>query len=84
MIIHDEKNHKFRLDSPEGESYLEYSRDGKTITALHTIVPDALSGRGIAGSLATEFYKWVSDNGYILKSECSYVSAWLKRKKITI
>lgn len=84
MIFHDEKNHAFKLAAPEGEAYLEYSRDGKIVTALHTVVPDALSGQGIAGNLTKAFYKWVSDNGFVLKSECSYVSAWLKRNKITL
>lgn len=84
MIIHDEKNHVFTWNTSAGEAYLEYSRSGTMVTALHTIVPDALSGQGIAAALTKEFYQWVSDNGFTLQSECSYVSAWLKRYKITL
>ncbi|MDY6084707.1 MAG: GNAT family N-acetyltransferase [Dialister sp.] len=84
MIFHDEKNHTFKLAAPEGEAYLEYSRNGNAVTALHTVVPDAMSGKGIAGELTEAFYQWVSDNRFILKSECSYVSAWLKRNKKTL
>ena len=84
MIIHNEKAHRFEIEYPEGTAYLEYTENDGVITVIHTMVPDALSGRGIAAKLAEAFYAWVSENHYPLKSDCSYMTAWLKRNKIEI
>ena len=79
MVIHDEANHKFTMNFPEGTPYLEYSLDGGVFTVLHTVVPKELGGRGLAAELATAAYDWAAKNNFILKSECSYMTAWLKR-----
>lgn len=52
MVTHDIKNHKFKIESPKGLSCLEYDLTGHVFTVLHTIVPAALSGKGLAAQLA--------------------------------
>ncbi len=84
MIRHNIEAHKFELEDPKGTSYLEYTVEDGTITVIHTIVPDALSGQGIAAKLAKAFYDWVSQNHLTFRSDCSYMTAWLKRHKIEI
>ena len=80
MITHNTKTHRFEIEYPEGTAYLEYEdKDG-----VVTVLPDALSGQGIAARLAKAFYDWVSENHYPMKSDCSYMTAWLKRNKIKI
>jgi len=79
MVIHDEKNHMFKMEFPEGTPHLEYSLENGIFTVLHTVVPKELGGRGLAAELASAAYEWAEKNGFIVKSECSYMSAWLKR-----
>lgn len=81
MITHDLEQKKFIIENPEGTSYIEYTDDNGCYTVIHTIVPKELSGRGIAAQLCDAFYNWVSENHYPMKSECSYMTAWLKRNK---
>ncbi len=51
VVIHDMQEHRFKIEDPKGLCYLEYSEDGNNqFTVLHTIVPDELSGRGLAAS----------------------------------
>lgn len=83
MITHNEDLHMFEINYPEGRAYLEYTEDNGTVTVIHTIVPKALGGRGIAASLAEAFYRWASENRHPVKSDCSYMTAWMKRNKIT-
>ena len=84
MVIHDSPHHRFIIDDPQGLCYLEYEdRDG-TLWVIHTVVPKALGGRGLAGELADAFYRWVSENRYPFASDCSYMTAWLKRHRIEI
>lgn len=64
---------------PEGEAYMEYDISGGALTVLHTRVPDALGGQGIAGKLAEEVAAFSKERHFTLKSECTYMTAWLKR-----
>ncbi len=81
MVTHDTKHHMFKIENPQGDSYLEYTLDNNRFTVLHTIVPPAFSGQGLAGKLASAAYDWASSQKYEIKSECSYMTAWLKREK---
>ena len=64
---------------PEGEAYMEYEIAGGTLTVMHTRVPDALSGRGLAGELAKRVAAFAKDAGLALASECMYMTAWLEK-----
>ena len=70
VVIHDMQEHRFKIEDPKGLCYLEYSEDGNNqFTVLHTIVPDELSGRGLAAQLAQAFYDWIRSNNYSMKSD---------------
>lgn len=81
MVIHDVQSRKFKIKSPEGLSYLEYDLTGHVFTVLHTIVPIALSGKGLASQLADAAYSWALKNRYTIRSDCTYMTAWMKRNK---
>ena len=80
MIIHEEAKHRFIIQKSEGLCYLEYDLEGSVCTVLHTVVPEALSGQGLAGKLAAAFYDWATSQGYHIQSDCSYMTGWMKRK----
>lgn len=82
MIIHEKENHRFVLPKPEGLCCLEYNLEGTLCTVIHTVVPDSLSGQGLAGQLAQAFYDWASSQGFSVHSDCSYMTGWMKRKGI--
>ena len=45
--------------------------------------PRSCSSRRIRqAKLAETFYRWASENHHPVKSDCSYMTAWMKRKKI--
>ncbi len=80
MIIHDKEQHMFRIEKEEGVSYIEYALEGRTMTVLHTVVPKALSGQGLAGKLAEAAYAWAKEENLTLLSDCSYMTHWLEKK----
>lgn len=61
----------------EGEQLaeLEFSVNGKTLTAYHTGVQKKMEGQGIAGRLFNALVAYARDNGYKIVPECSYVLA---------
>lgn len=78
-MLHDKENCRFTIPAPEGASYLEYKTESGTLTVLHTVVPPALGGRGIAASLAEAAAAYAEAEGLVLASDCSYMTAWMKR-----
>lgn len=82
MVQHDEQNHVFTIENPEGTSRLEYTEDDQSVTVLHTVVPEQLSGRGLAGQLAAAAMAYTQQQGKAIHSECSYMTAWLKRHPV--
>lgn len=83
MVNHDASNHKFTIDNPEGVSWLEYAEDDQSVTVLHTVVPSTLSGRGLAGQLAAAAWDYTQKQHKEIRSECSYMTAWLKHHSIS-
>lgn len=79
MVTHDLIHHLFKIENPKGDSYLEYSLENNCFTVLHTKVPPELSGKGLAAALAAEAFRWATGEGFQIRSECSYMTAWMKR-----
>jgi predicted GNAT family acetyltransferase len=63
-----------RIDGIEGEGEIEftYPRDG-VISANHTRVPDAMSGRGVARALLDFMLDDARANGFKIIPICPYV-----------
>lgn len=53
-------------------------RDGARV-AEHTLVPDEIGGRGVAGQLVAALIADARDHGFKIVPECSYVAAQFRR-----
>ncbi|HET8586900.1 MAG TPA: GNAT family N-acetyltransferase [Candidatus Limnocylindria bacterium] len=58
---------------------LWYRLDGDRLVLEHTIVPEALSGRGLAGRLVQSALDRARRDGLSIVPECEFASAWLRR-----
>jgi predicted GNAT family acetyltransferase len=58
---------------------LTYERDGNSIIYLHTAVPSAVSGRGIANLLAKTALDEARAQKRIVVPECPFVAAYIRR-----
>lgn len=85
-IAHDPVAHKFTLAGEGGEAVLEYrvlkrsssAQAPATIDFVHTYVPSALRGRGMAERLVRHGLKWARDQGYQVQASCWYVGKFLR------
>lgn len=71
-----------RFEIPLGEELAEltYTIQGeKTLVILHTGVPPAWEGQGLASRLARTALEYARQNGYRVRPLCSFVVAYLKR-----
>ena len=78
-IINNERQQQFQA-SIDGEiAYMEYRYKDGMIVLMHTDVPDRLSGKGIATSLAAFAFKYAKEKGLKVKVYCPFVLTFVKR-----
>ena len=78
-IRHDAEAGRFSVVVEGLPAEIEYRRDNGTITILHTGVPDAIGGRGIAADLVRAAFDWARAQGLKVRTACSYSQAWLEK-----
>ena len=78
-IRHDAGAGRFSVVVDGVEAELEYGRNGSVVTILHTGVPPAIGGRGIAGDLVRATLDWVRAEGLKVVTACSYSAAWIAK-----
>jgi uncharacterized protein len=82
MIIHQPDQNRFVCQGLEDKALIEYRLEGNVCTVTHTFVDSSLRGQGMAGQLAGALYDWAKEQSYTIASECEYMTAWMKRKKL--
>ncbi|HEU4621313.1 MAG TPA: GNAT family N-acetyltransferase [Burkholderiaceae bacterium] len=54
-------------------------QDGGVLALVHTEVPAALEGRGIASALVQSAFEYAQEKNLVVRPLCSYVRVWVKR-----
>ena len=71
---------RFELEEMGETAYLEFDLDSAGwITLLHTEVPEALRGRGIAGELAKTGLEYARDNQLKVDVVCPLVANYIAK-----
>ncbi|CAN7984196.1 unnamed protein product [Ixodes hexagonus] len=78
-VEHDEANKEFFIRLGKDKAVLQYDVvDPKTLDLVHTEVPEALRGKGIAKHLAKAAFNFVAANNLQAKVTCPYVDKYVK------
>jgi uncharacterized protein len=79
-IRNNEHESRFETTIEGNVAFAEYDlEDPDRIVFTHTIVPDELSGRGIAGEIVKYALDHAREQKLTVVPQCSYVAAWIKR-----
>lgn len=79
-IQHNEKESQYETQVEGKTAYVAYDlEEPNRIVFTHTIVPDELSGRGIAKELVKHALDEARSKGLTVVPQCSYVSAFITR-----
>ena len=79
-ITHDAARQRYSLIVDGVEAYLTYERPGSGIRKIiHTIVPDAIGGRGLGKRLVTAIMDDIKADGEKVRSSCWYASALIDK-----
>jgi len=80
-ILHDIQKQKFYVVVDGLESHLEYVKMENVLNLIHTYVPDALRGKGIAGEVVKAALTYAEENELKIIPSCSYIVAYIQRHK---
>jgi uncharacterized protein len=78
-LINNEKASRFEMTVDDEVSFIQYKKMSHAIALLHTEVPQAMEGRGIAAALVEKTFHYMEENHLKIISLCPYVSLYLKR-----
>ena len=78
--IHDNvAAHRFEMIVDRHAAVATYAIDGNTITFIHTVVPEALRGRGIARELVEFALASVRERGLKVVPQCEVFEAYMRK-----
>ena len=78
--IHDNvAAHRFEMIVDRHAAVATYSIAGDTITFIHTVVPEALRGRGIARELVVFALASVRERGLKVIPQCEVFDAYMRK-----
>ena len=83
-IVHDLARQRFEADVAGGVAHTDYQRVGDTLHMMHTEVPPASEGRGVAASLVEAALDFAEANHLKVAPLCSYVRAYMRRHPETL
>jgi predicted GNAT family acetyltransferase len=72
-------NGRFELEHDGKIAFLEYNLTGKVLQLIHTEVPEALRGKGMAQALAESALQWAREHQVKVDVICPYVAGYLKK-----
>ena len=62
----------------------DYRLAGSVMAMTHTLVPQALEGRGIAAALVAQALAHARSEGWRVRPVCSYVESYMRRHPETL
>ena len=78
-VHHDSRAGRFHADVDGYRAVLDYRLDGTVLSILHTGVPEAIGGRGVAAELTRAALQLARTQGWTVRPLCSYAAAFLDR-----
>lgn len=79
QVVNNEKQLQFEIHSDGDIAVLEYRFYKNDIALMHTVVPDRLSGKGIASTLARYALDWAREHRKKVMVYCPFVASYLKK-----
>lgn len=80
QVVHKEVVHRFELEVEGAVAFIEYKVKKPDVFAfVHTLVPDAHKGKGVASQLTKGAFEWCRDHGVQIVPVCPFIVTFVKR-----
>lgn len=80
-IRHEPHENRLSQSFDDGEVWVDYARQGDTLSLLHVEADTPLRGTGAAGTFMQSVADFARAEGLKLRPVCSYAVSWLKRHR---
>ncbi len=78
-VIDNRVRNRYELTIDGETAYVAYARECGLITFIHTIVPEALAGRGIGSILARHVLDAARADGDKVIPQCPFIAAYIRK-----
>jgi len=78
-LNNNEARHNFEMVVEGERAFIDYQLRGDKIYLIHTEVPQALEGKGIASAMVQKAMHYMEDHHLKIVPLCTYVQHFLKR-----
>ena len=78
-VVRNDKTHRFEVTVDGHTAFAEYNLVHDALVLPHTVVPEALGGRGIGGALAEAALTYAREQGLKVKPFCSFMASYITR-----
>lgn len=78
-VQHDVARRRFTCLAEGHTGAIDYALDGSVMTLLHTNVPQAVAGRGIAGALTRYALDTARGSHWSVIAQCSYAQTFIEK-----
>jgi uncharacterized protein len=78
-VQHDPESAQFYAEVDGHRAVLNYQCSGGTMTILHTGVPTAIAGRGVAAELTLKALEFARSRHWKVRPLCSYAALFMRQ-----
>lgn len=78
-LIHNKEACQYEYHIDEHIAYIRYDDQNGNMHLTNTIVPDALSGKGLAKTLLEDVLKEIEKDGKKAVAKCSYIEKYQEK-----
>lgn len=78
-INHNKQANRFETTIDGQTGYISYKERGGSLVYDHTIVPQALGGRGVGSALVKHALDYAREHDKKVVSQCSFVSSYINK-----
>lgn len=78
-ISHNKSAKRFETTIDGKTGYISYQEQGQSLVFDHTIVPQALGGRGVGSALVKHALDFARDEHKKVVPQCSFVASYMKK-----
>ncbi len=70
---------RFEMQVDENTAFINYKQGGNTVYLIHTEVPAALEGKGVASALVEKTLHYIQEHQLHLVPLCTFVQSYLEK-----
>lgn len=76
-VIDNKERHRFEITLDGVTAYAEYERKPGVVALTHTVVPEALGGKGIGSKLAVFALDAIRAEGFKVDPQCKFMAGYI-------